>query len=56
MSSRDEVGDEVFDSQRLLDVKELLWRAVKRTNENGVRADDFVQILKDLKALAKPNH
>lgn len=31
----------------------MLWRTVKRTNEEGIRAQDLIQIITDLKAMCQ---
>jgi len=50
--SASEEEQEVFDTKRLKELKKLIWQAVKRTNEEGIRAGDFVKLIKDIKTLS----
>lgn len=43
--------EDVVDQQRLNDLKELLWLTVKRTNEDGLRSQDLIQMLVELGSL-----
>jgi hypothetical protein len=45
-----------MDYGRLSDIKELLWLTVKRTNENGVRVADFIDIIQALSAQIRDNN
>lgn len=47
-SSDGEVPDDC-DSERLLLLKELIWRSVLRTNEQGIRSSDLVKLMQDVK-------
>jgi hypothetical protein len=38
----DQDEQEVFDTKRLKELKRLIWMSVKRTNEEGIRAQDLV--------------
>ena len=38
------------DLARLSGIKELIWLTLKRTNENGVRAADFIDLIRALSA------
>lgn len=35
-------------AQRLSTVKRLLWKVFKRTNEDGLRTDEFIQAMRKL--------
>ena len=37
-----------IDYARLTDIKELIWLTLKRTNENGVRHSDFIDLIRAL--------
>ena len=50
--SASEEEQEVFDTKRLKELKKLIWQSVKRTNEEGIRAGDFVKLIKDIKSLS----
>lgn len=39
-----------IDYARLTDIKELIWLTLKRTNENGVRHSDFIDLIRALSA------
>ena len=45
----------MFDTKRLKQLKKLIWQAVKRTNEEGIRAGDFVKLIRDIKTLGVGN-
>jgi len=53
--SASEEEQEVFDTKRLKQLKKLIWQAVKRTNEEGIRAGDFVKLIRDIKTLGVGN-
>jgi len=50
-TSTDQEEPEVFDTKRLRELKRLIWLSVKRTNEEGIRAQDLVEVIKDIKSL-----
>jgi hypothetical protein len=50
-SPREEAEPDQMDASRLSELKLLIWSALKRTNEQGVRAGDFIKMIKDLKSL-----
>ena len=39
-----------IDYTRVTDIKELIWLTIKRTNENGVRVADFIDVIRALSA------
>jgi hypothetical protein len=43
--------EDLCDQQRLNDLKELLWLTVKRTNEDGLRSQDLIQVVAELRSL-----
>jgi len=46
--SHSEEEQELYDTKRLKDLKKLIWMAVKRTKEEGVRSADFINILQEI--------
>jgi hypothetical protein len=44
------------DYARLTDIKELIWLTIKRTNENGVRVTDFIDLIRALSAQVKESN
>ncbi len=45
-----ETEEATVDYARLTDIKELIWLTIKRTNENGVRVADFIDLIRALSA------
>jgi hypothetical protein len=45
-----ETEEATIDYARLTDIKELIWLTIKRTNENGVRVADFIDLIRALSA------
>lgn len=52
VSATSEEEQEVFDTKRLKELKKLIWLAVKRTNEEGIRSSDLVKLIRDIKTLS----